>query len=214
MHYLLSGDYHLGHSRIIEYSNRPFKSAEEMNETIIRNHNERVKPEDIFIHNGDFCYKHKVELDAEAGGRPTKAEQWLSRLNGHKIMIKGNHDASGGLKTIIDSLNLNFAGKRIHVVHKPEHSNASYEINLIAHIHNRWTIRYFKEHYKIIEDIVLANKDLPSDRVDLREFLERNYENRNSDSVLLNVGIDAWKYRPVLLDECIGKIAKFRKGLK
>ena len=57
MKYYFSSDYHLGHFNIIRYCNRPFKSLEQMNETIIRNHNERIKKEDILFHIGDFCFK-------------------------------------------------------------------------------------------------------------------------------------------------------------
>jgi len=213
MRHLISADYHLGHSRILEYSKRPFATAFEMNESIIKNHNERVKPDDIFIHNGDFCYKHNQSLDEEAGGRPTKCDEWLARLNGQKIMIMGNHDKSGGVKTIIQSMNVEFANTRIHICHKPEHSDPKFAINLVGHVHKAWRIRYFKEHYKIIEDIVKKGTEIKSDRQDLTDFLERNYEHRLSDSVLLNVGIDVQNMRPCTLDECVEQVIKFKKGI-
>ncbi len=50
MNYWWTSDYHFSHANIIRYCirycNRPFETVEEMNETIIRKHNERVKPED------------------------------------------------------------------------------------------------------------------------------------------------------------------------
>ena len=79
-----SADTHYGHKNSIEYANRPFSSVEEMDEVMIRNHNERVKPGDRFIHVGDFAF---VDHDP-----------YLTRLNGQKFLVPGNHDHSNRIK--------------------------------------------------------------------------------------------------------------------
>ena len=56
--YWFTADLHLGHFNIIKYTGRPFKSLKEMNETLIRNWNARVKPEDTVFNVGDFCFKN------------------------------------------------------------------------------------------------------------------------------------------------------------
>jgi calcineurin-like phosphoesterase family protein len=58
---------------------RPFASAEEMDEYMVKVWNERVRPNDKVYHLGDVVI-----------GR--RHLQTLSRLNGDKVLIKGNHD--------------------------------------------------------------------------------------------------------------------------
>ncbi len=51
----ITADEHYGHNKIIEYCNRPFKHADEMNEFIISQHNKKVPDSLNFltIHVGD-----------------------------------------------------------------------------------------------------------------------------------------------------------------
>ncbi len=94
MNYWWTSDYHFSHFNIIRYCKRPFETAEEMNETIIRKHNERVKPEDTVFFLGDFIFKGGKEGGVE------KYRQFEKRLNGKFIFIKGNHDLTFPPKTV------------------------------------------------------------------------------------------------------------------
>lgn len=76
-----TSDTHFGHARIIELSNRPFKHVDEMNEEIIRRWNSVVGPDDTVYHLGDVALGPIMESLAN-----------IRRLNGHKILILGNHD--------------------------------------------------------------------------------------------------------------------------
>jgi len=87
-------DYHFSHSNIIKYCNRPFKYIEEMNETLIANHNSIVKPDDEVNFLGDFGFSSTANL-----------EKILSRLNGKFYFIIGNHD-----KDIMNSDKFNKVG--------------------------------------------------------------------------------------------------------
>lgn len=117
-----TSDTHFGHANVIEYGDRPFKkfyyqkindqqfmvynkdnpqhqlsfkkeymaknfvndkNIELMNSTLIYNWNKKVSPEDTIIHIGDFAFLSKES-----------AKEIISKLNGHKILIKGNHDRS------------------------------------------------------------------------------------------------------------------------
>lgn len=135
-----TSDYHLGHENIIKYCDRPFKDINKMNETIIRNHNERVKPNDIVFFLGDFCFKN-TSGGKEGEGQQITAESWLNQLNGNFVFIKGNHDKNNSLKAIIDFIVITLGGKDIYLCHNPQDFNYKYKINFVGHIHNKWKIK-------------------------------------------------------------------------
>lgn len=81
MKVFIIADNHFADENIIRYCNRPFASAKEMDEVIIKNWNETVSNNDVVIHLGDFAL----------GSREYCADI-CKRLNGKKILIKGNHD--------------------------------------------------------------------------------------------------------------------------
>lgn len=74
-----TADEHYSHFNILEYCKRPFSSTEEMDDTLIKRHNEIVNSKDTVYHLGDFTLKNK-------------AENYIRRLNGTHIFIKGSHD--------------------------------------------------------------------------------------------------------------------------
>lgn len=78
-----TSDTHFNHQNILTYEpeTRPFETVEEMNEVIIKNWNDKVKPEDTIYVLGDFFM-----------GALDKVEDILDRLNGKIILIRGNHD--------------------------------------------------------------------------------------------------------------------------
>jgi calcineurin-like phosphoesterase family protein len=50
MKFFFTADTHFNHDNIIEYCNRPFKNAEEMNDTLIINWNSVVGEHDTVYH--------------------------------------------------------------------------------------------------------------------------------------------------------------------
>lgn len=75
-----TSDQHFFHDNIRGYCSRPFSSTEEMNEEMIKRYNEVVGVNDTVYHLGDFSLRH--------GTIPFI----LSRLNGIKHLVSGNHD--------------------------------------------------------------------------------------------------------------------------
>lgn len=76
-----TSDTHFGHQNIIHFCKRPFSSIEEMDITLIENWNNKVSPNDIIFHLGDFAFA------------PTNRwKELLTILNGKKYLVLGNHD--------------------------------------------------------------------------------------------------------------------------
>lgn len=78
-------DTHFGHKNIITFTGeggklfRPFSSVEEMDEVMIENWNKTVSPTDKVYHLGDVVINRKHLVT-------------LAKLNGRKVLVKGNHD--------------------------------------------------------------------------------------------------------------------------
>ena len=82
----LVSDTHFGHAGVCRFVRndgvtklRPWDTAEEMDEFMVKAWNERVRPTDKVYHLGDVVINRK-------------ALGIMRRLNGDKVLIRGNHD--------------------------------------------------------------------------------------------------------------------------
>jgi len=81
----LVSDTHFGHLGVTQFLRadgtklRPWTTPEEMDEALVENWNKTVKPTDKVYHLGDVVINRKALIT-------------LGRLNGEKVLIKGNHD--------------------------------------------------------------------------------------------------------------------------
>jgi len=129
-------DHHLGHTNSWEKFKRedgsplrPFTSTEEMNETMIERHNAKVKEQDTVYFLGDVVINKKyLEL--------------VKRMNGRKILIRGNHDifkdedyrAVGfeqmhGVRVFVDKFILS------HIPLHPDCVTERFKVNVHGHLH-------------------------------------------------------------------------------
>ena len=83
-----TSDYHFGHKNVIKYDRRPFKTVEEMNQTLIHNQNELVQDQDDFYFLGDFA----MSLSEDS------MRYLMQRLRGNLFFIRGNHDKNRTIK--------------------------------------------------------------------------------------------------------------------
>jgi calcineurin-like phosphoesterase family protein len=111
-----------------------------MDEIIIKNINDRVDENDTIFFLGDFCMKRS----SEASNAPQNAFDYYRNQIKCKniIFVDGNHDGNNGTKTIIESLNINFGGHRIHMTHNPKNARDDFKFNYCGHCHgNQGTFR-------------------------------------------------------------------------
>jgi len=138
----LISDTHFGHEKICLFKRedgsplRPFSHADEMDEFMVKAWNERVKPSDKVYHLGDVAIRRKsLEI--------------LNRLNGDKVLIRGNHDIFK-----LPDYTKHFRDIRAYHVmngmvlsHVPIHSGSleRFGCNIHGHLHaNRVMMKTFK----------------------------------------------------------------------
>lgn len=187
-----TSDLHLQSSEnpgIIDWAHRPFKSVAKHDAALIRGINERCKPDDLLIHVGDFMNYGK-NRGTEAGRN--KPDFYLSQIACQVVCLEGNHDPNNHVRTIGRTLTTKVGRYIVSVGHYPSydtrfefvdvpthHFFGRYKIHLCGHVHDAW--RFFV------------------DKKTFRDFYVLN----------INIGTDAWKYRPVSeaeLDAYIGKV--------
>lgn len=128
-------DTHFGHTNSWEKFKkadgsplRPFTSTEEMDETMIERWNAKVKENDVVYHLGDVVInKRYLPL--------------MSRLNGSKRLIMGNHDIFGheeylkyfkkvaGVRVFVDQFILS------HIPLHPDSITGRFKVNVHGHLH-------------------------------------------------------------------------------
>jgi calcineurin-like phosphoesterase family protein len=162
-----ASDHHFNHANILTFKRddgtplREFESVSHMNEHIINCHNSVVRPGDKVYFLGDVCMDRKG-----------KGLEILARMNGEKVLIKGNHDQckpADYLKYFKDIRGSHqFDG--LIMTHIPIHSEslARWGLNVHGHL-----------HYNVV-------------RMPLSQIPDRRY---------FNVGMERINYTPISLEE-------------
>lgn len=189
-----TSDPHYFHEAVIKFCQRPFKDAHSMNEELIKRYNAKVKENDVCIIVGDFSF---------GSGEQTKAI--LRRLNGTKILVKGNHDKQNSANKFdltVESMTIRIAGHLVTVKHYP------LKWKRFSHLMERLR-RYFKKtkNPKFLDNMPENSGQLHIHGHTHRK--ERFVENQ------IHVGVDAWDYAPVSIVELGSYIQSYKsKGTK
>lgn len=134
-----TADLHFNHKNIIQYSNRPYSSVQQMEEEIIKNWNKTVSHNDTVYVLGDFCF----------GWNSNKIKEVLSKLNGIKHLIVGNHDKvnphklSNEWASIDNYKEINIDNRYLILSHYPiaEWNGCWYgSIHLYGHCHGKFDL--------------------------------------------------------------------------
>ena len=157
-----TSDTHFNHANIIKYCNRPFYKEGDlvgggelavrvwksdkiksdrcnwMNEVLIENWNDTVKPEDVVYHLGDFGFLNTEEYS-----------EYLNKLNGHIILFRGNHDEQNKVKAYLTMAIMNFGGKEVFAQHHPPEELPICDFAICGHVHDKWKHRIYKKHPNI-----------------------------------------------------------------
>lgn len=129
-------DPHFGHENICKFTEldgtplRPWDDVTEMNETMIRDFNERVDPSHWVVFLGDLSM-NKTGYDAS-----------IPRMNGKKILVKGNHDTFSHdiykqhFMAVLSMICLNGTAIFTHIPIHPS-SIGRFGYNLHGHTHSK-----------------------------------------------------------------------------
>jgi len=138
----LVSDTHFGHAGVCRFMRndgitklRPWDNPEEMDEEMVKRWNEIVRPNDKVYHLGDVVINRK-------------ALKTLERLNGDKVLIRGNHDIfrDDEYRQYFRELRAYHVMNGMILSHIPIHSEslARFGTNIHGHLHaNRVMIRDF-----------------------------------------------------------------------
>lgn len=186
-------DPHFFHKKIIDHSERPFSSLEEMNEALIANYNAVVGKNDICLWGGDcfFC-------------KPEPAREIMGRLNGIKALVLGNHDRSAatmfsiGFSFVADEMFMKMANRRVRVKHYPYWMEPAVGTPILD------------RHGRPMKPEIIANsRKVAPPRVPGEVLLHGHTHNRKRRrDNMVHIGVDAWGFRPATWAEVEEEVAK------
>ena len=148
----LTSDTHFGHAGICRFTTndgkpvRPWDNADEMDEALVANWNAVVKPNDKVYHLGDVVINKK-------------ALKTVGRLNGDKVLIRGNHDifADADYQQYFRSLRGYHVMNGMILSHIPVHPDSlgRFGVNIHGHLH---TNRVMKKIFDYVERDVIDTR--------------------------------------------------------
>jgi calcineurin-like phosphoesterase family protein len=142
----LTSDTHFGHAGVCKFLRedgtklRPWTDPAEMDEEMIKRWNDTVRPNDKVYHLGDVVINRKALIT-------------LSRLNGDKVLIRGNHDIfrDDEYRKYFRELRAYHVMNGMILSHIPIHSDSlgRFGTNIHGHLHSNRVMTEVWGEYKI-----------------------------------------------------------------
>ena len=177
----VTSDNHFGHKNILSYENRVDKlkveTVEEHDKELIKRWNNVVGKQDLVMILGDFSFMRAEETN-----------ELLKKLNGDKVLVKGNHDIfldekkfdKSLFKAIYDYKETKYKGQEIALMHYP--------------------IQDFKHQNREVNPAVLLFGHIHTFKMEIPKHS-------------FNVGVDVNNYYPVELNTAIAKALNNKGGV-
>ena len=178
MNTFFTADNHFNDKEIIGFCERPFDSIIKMNKFLIKNINNRCKPEDRLIVVGDFLVNTK-----EKGFM--SFEEIQKAINCNISFIVGNHDKNNGVKSNIYSATVVIGKKNFLICHIPP---LSFD-NPAKQIYN---FNYMLPH---VDAVICGHVHTAWKTLNIKE------EKTNRIIPFINVGVDVSKFMPLKTSE-------------
>jgi calcineurin-like phosphoesterase family protein len=191
-----SSDHHFGHKNILKYQpNRIYSDVEEMNLDMVAKWNSVVKPTDTVYYLGDFSLS------------VPDMQKWTPLLNGHKILIPGNHDGCFKNKPQVNQLYIDAGWEWI--AHGFADMDLSYSFDPGVHLefakirmcHFPPVRQPHRPKYEKYIPELNGNKD---PELELRLYGHTHSTDRvtmiEGKTVSIHVGVDAWGLKPVSIN--------------
>lgn len=169
----LTADTHFGHPLVISekvQARRPFASIQEHDETLVALWNAVVRPTDTVWHLGDFAHKC-----AEA-----YALKVFRRLNGRKLLVRGNHDG------VSERLPWAEPVRDVARIHLPDPDGGSQELWLRHYAHRTW----------------------PAAHRGAIHLYGHSHGSLRGTAASTDVGVDCWTYAPTTLERIRERLAE------
>jgi calcineurin-like phosphoesterase family protein len=174
-------DPHFGHKNIIKYAGRPFADVPTMNQGLIDRYNAVIDPDDTVMWLGDCAFMSSK-----------KFKEIMERLNGRKLLIRGNHDHSPGkmvkmgFDLVLDECHMVIADRICRLKHYPYLDGEPQDC--------RHDDRYADRRPPKVDGEILIHGHTHS--------AIKFYKN------MVHVGVDAWNCGPALYEEVEAIIRK------
>jgi calcineurin-like phosphoesterase family protein len=204
--YHATSDLHIGHKNILKYcpnrhNKQPFSSIQEHDEELVKRWNSVVAPHDIVIVGGD------VKICGQ-----TYAKGVIARLNGKKILVRGNHDEGAkkmmrlGFDWVCEQMLINVGGHIVLVSHYP------------------WRIPWYKQLFYRAKQLFYKREIY-----DFREMKKRPIKRKgvvlwyghthqtkmvNVNDMSIHIGLDSANMYPLSEDFLCSLMSNMKKGKK